>query len=132
MYWLAVPQGSEKKDTLVEAEITQPNHINVTSKDVSSVIVRLNDSIVNLDEPVTISFNGQVTFQGTVQRDPSVIQRTASDYCDPYMIFAAEIRVPDGPKGDQLSPQPQVPNVPPQPIPQPNQNPWGQPQVPPF
>ena len=88
-YWLSVPEGSLKKGSIIEAEIIGRNSISIKSKDVSAIIIRLNNLFVDLDKTITINFNGRVVYQSTVKKDDALVQETCKERCDPFMIFAA-------------------------------------------
>jgi transglutaminase-like putative cysteine protease len=92
-YWLAVPPGSAKAGAVVVAE-REGNTIRILrAQDVPTLRVRLDDRVVNLDEPVTIEANGQVLFSGKVARTIATQQQTLAERSDPGLVFDAEVNV---------------------------------------
>lgn len=112
-YWLAVPQSSAKKGSLVSAVISGQNNIEIFTSDVPEVIVHLNDALVDLSQNVRIFFNGTLALDALVRRDPATIEATAAQFCDPYFVFAARVSVSANarasPQSQFASPSPQDP-----------------------
>ena len=68
-YWLAVPPGEAKTDTLVVAE-RGGQKVEITSVEkVGKLLVRLDDRMADLDKPVTITHGGKELFAGTPAAD---------------------------------------------------------------
>jgi hypothetical protein len=92
-YWLAVPAGTAELDSQVIAdrkdqtvEITKAEHV-------ERLIARLDDRLMDLDQPVTIKRDGKVLFSGTVPRSIGTTLKTLNGYGDPKMVFSAEVAV---------------------------------------
>jgi hypothetical protein len=92
-YWLAVPPGTGKVDSLVIAE-RKGQTVDITkSEHVDKLIVRLDDRMMNLDQPVTVKQNGKTHISGTVARTIGTVVKTLAGYGDPTMVFSAEVEV---------------------------------------
>lgn len=89
-YWLAAVEPV--KETTVIAQL-DGQHVSLESDDVSSIVVRLRDDMLDLDQVVTISANGETVFEGRVQRTIATLYRTLVERGDPAMVFSAETLV---------------------------------------
>ena len=67
--------------------------INIEFSTIPTVIIRLNDEMLDLDLPVEIQFRGQSLFQGKVKRAKAVIEKTIAERGDHTGIFSAELMV---------------------------------------
>ena len=92
-YWLAVPAGTAKKNALVVARREDQLITIDDAQDVSELLIRLNDQMLDLDKPVTIRWQGRPIFQGLATRTLATLQRTLAERGDPHAIFSAEIKV---------------------------------------
>lgn len=89
-YWLAV----DLKDVKDRPEITAVRtgqQIDVASKDLRRAIVRLNDDLLKLDEPVKITSG--VLYSGTVPRTIATLHKTLAERADPQGVFSAEVGI---------------------------------------
>jgi ketosteroid isomerase-like protein/predicted peptidase len=97
-YWLAVnPEGLPDR-----AEITANlkwQQIDVEAGNVERVTIRLNDTMLDLDQPITVHAKGQSVFTGKANRTIAVISKTLGEYGDPKNIFASEIVI-ESPKAE--------------------------------
>ena len=91
--WLSVPKAEAKENQDIVAE-RNGQAITVTAKSNPHVIIRLSDAMLNLDEPVTVTFNGTVLPPKKVTRTVDVIRRTIDERGDPNSIFSAELTLP--------------------------------------
>jgi len=74
-YWIEVPVAEETEGRVIHAELDpSTNEINVTAKHVSSVTIYFNDTLVDLDLPVTVICNG-VRNEDLIPRNFSVMMR---------------------------------------------------------
>lgn len=89
-YWLAVPKGDAKGGQDVVAERSGQN-ITVTAKSNPTVTVLLNDRVVDMDQPVTITWNGKAMEPRRVDRTLANIRRTLEERSDPVMTFSGQI-----------------------------------------
>jgi len=57
------------------------------------ITVRLDDRMMDLDEPVTITMNGITLFHGRARRRPETMVKTWEESRDPGLVFSAEVTV---------------------------------------
>jgi poly(3-hydroxybutyrate) depolymerase len=92
-YWLAVPPGEAKNDTLVIVQRTGQK-VEVTSAEkVGKLLIRLDDRMADLDKQVTVTHAGKELFAGTPARTIGVLLKTLVGRGDPKLIFDAEVSV---------------------------------------
>ena len=89
-YWLANP-NPEPGSLVVATRAGQS--INIESNEVTEMSVRLNDRMLDLDQPVRITCADRVLFEGMVPRTIAVIARTLQERGDPQSVFASSIDV---------------------------------------
>jgi len=92
-YWVAVPEGQAKKGALVTIQRKGQEITIVNVSDVDKLILLLHDSMVNLDQILTIRNQDKIVFQGTAKRTIATLQRTITERGDPELIFSAEVTV---------------------------------------
>ena len=91
-YWLSAPANELKRGMEVIATI-DGNTITIDKCDYSSLILSLNDKMVNLDLPVIVSYQGKTLFNGKVNRQSAVMRSTLFSRNDPAYMFPAQIQV---------------------------------------
>lgn len=92
-YWLAVPAGEAAVDDEIVAE-RDGQTITLSGPSGRTVLVRLNDDMLDLDAPVSIvTDTGETLFEGLAERQEAVIAATIAENGDPQAIFSAEIEV---------------------------------------
>ena len=91
-YWLAVDATKAKAKTKVRATVTG-QRIALESTDVASIKVRLSDSMLDLDLPVTITANGAERWNAQVTRTIALLARTLEERGDPRMVWSAEVPI---------------------------------------
>lgn len=92
-YWLAVaPQDEQTGSEVVVARDGQQIAVERTTG-LSSLLVRLNDDMLDLDVAVTVSVDGEARFEGTPERTILTLARTTDERGDPQLVFSAEIQV---------------------------------------
>lgn len=92
-YWLAVPAGQGKVGTLVTAR-RQGQTVEVTAAEgVGRLLVRLDDRMLDLNRPVTVTHAGKTLYTGTPSRTIAVMARTLAGRGDPKLVFDAEVTV---------------------------------------
>jgi hypothetical protein len=89
-YWLATE--SPKAATLVVAR-REGATIDVCSDDVPSVSLRLNDDMVDLDQPLRVTCGERVLHEGVVPRTIATLHRTLAERGDPASVFSGEVHV---------------------------------------
>lgn len=92
-YWISIPKGGTKAGQVITAE-RAGQKLTLTAKDTDRVTVLLNDHLLNMDEPVSITINGSALEPKRAQRTAAVIQRTMEERGDPRLVFSGEITVP--------------------------------------
>ncbi len=91
-YWLRVDEDNRKKGGLVVAKLDGQS-ISLDVEGIKKLYVRLNDTMMDLDQPVTISVGNEKVFQGRVDRTIEVLRQTVDERGDPSSVFAAEVAV---------------------------------------
>jgi hypothetical protein len=92
-YWLAVPANQAKVHSLVVARREgQTIHITSASK-LSTLLIRLDDRVVDLEKPITVTHGGMVLYTGMPARTIEVLLRTLNGRGDPKLMFEAEVVV---------------------------------------
>ena len=91
-YWLAVPKAEAKGGQEIIAERNGQN-VTVTAKSNAHVTLLLNDALLNVDEPVTVTINGKALPPQRATRTLAVIRRTMEERGDPGLVFSAEIQI---------------------------------------
>lgn len=103
-YWLALPEkpaamplyltAAVKDNTVtLTAEVDGPDKKSRIPATQGSVLIRLNDTLADLDKPVTITLNGKSLPPATAPRRADTLARTMAERCDPNYSFPAEILV---------------------------------------
>jgi len=91
-YWLVVKGESVQGRSRIVAT-RNGQRINIEFSTVPTVVIRLNDKMLDLDLPVEIQFRGRSLFQGQVKRAKAVIEKTIAERGDYTGIFSAEVMV---------------------------------------
>lgn len=91
-YWLSRPQNELKAgQTLIAERAGQV--ITLSSTNVETVTVLLNDEMLNLDEPVIIRSRGKTLFSDRVSRTALSLARTLEESGDQNLSFSAAVTV---------------------------------------
>jgi poly(3-hydroxybutyrate) depolymerase len=92
-YWLAVPTNQMKADSLIIAKRDgQTVHITAAEK-VATLLIRFDDRMADLDQPITVTHAGKNLFVGTPARTIEVLIKTLVGRGDPKLVFDAEVVV---------------------------------------
>ena len=92
-YWLAVPPGHAHAGSLVAAEVVgQEVRIDQT-EGIKTLLIRLDDRLVDLDRSVRVTTGGRVLLDRHVPRSLATLERTLDERNDPKLMFAAEVEV---------------------------------------
>lgn len=94
-YWLAVPEGVAQTGGEIVA-VYNGNEVSIESSYTDSLMIRLNDNMMNLDKPIVVRFNGKEIFRGKVKRNLQTIYSTIKERKDPGLIFPVELMIIDG------------------------------------
>ncbi len=92
-YWLAVPQGQAIKDSLILASRDGQTIDIIRTEKAQDIIVRLDDRMADLDQPVIIRRDGKVVHDGKVERTIGVMLATLLGRGDPKLVFDAQVLV---------------------------------------
>lgn len=91
-YWLAVAKENAKARSEVIATLVGQT-IDLQSKDVQRMVVRLNDQILNLDKPIKVTSQSKVLFEGKLKRTIAHIATTLAERGDAKSVFTSEVTV---------------------------------------
>lgn len=91
-YWLALPEGVAKPGLTIRAGVER-NVITVDAPDVTRIILRLHDRLVDLDQPLQVVLNGGTVFAGKVPRQADAILKSLHQRGDPHSAAAALLDV---------------------------------------
>ena len=89
-YWIGVPQSETQKGKEIIVSI-KGNTIDIEKCDYSQVTFYLNDSLLNLDRPVKVRYNGKVILKQSLHRDGFTLRTTISQRGDPSYCFPAKL-----------------------------------------
>lgn len=92
-YWLAVDDKNRRRGSLVEASLDEQQITIEKIQGIEQLILRVNDQMINLDQPLTVRVQGKEVFNGSVHRTIGVIAKTLMERSDPTSIFSAEVTV---------------------------------------
>ena len=90
-YWLANPEPRQGQ-RVVARRSGQTIDIDEAGG-AARLVIRLDDSMVDLDKPVTVRVAGKTVFEGLVRRSIDTMRRTLDERGDPSGIFPAEIEI---------------------------------------
>ena len=91
-YWLAVnPVGLKDRAEIVATR--KENSIDLQSKDVEGITIRLSDAMLDLDNSIAITGNNVSLYSGVAERTIGCIAKTLVERGDPKGIFCAEVKV---------------------------------------
>ena len=88
-YWLAVSKEHAKPRTLVRAR-REGQVITIEHSDVDELSIRLNDDMVDFNQPIVIRYNEQILFEGRLTRSEETLRKTFDERHDPTNTFSAE------------------------------------------
>ncbi|MFT7618427.1 MAG: putative peptidase [Planctomycetota bacterium] len=91
-YWLAVDDMNKKKGVKVIAK-RRGQKIDLKGEGFSSISIRLDDSMIDLDRPISVTVNKGVVHKGPVKRTIAVINKTLNERGDPKGMFTSEITI---------------------------------------
>lgn len=91
-YWLEVPQEELERGKKVVAEV-KGNTIRISHCDYTSLILWLDDELVDLDRKVTVKYRGRTLFRGKVERSEENLRRSLEERGDVRYMFAGRVVV---------------------------------------
>ena len=91
MYWLAVPKSEAKGDSLLIATY-QGQEVSIEKAEgISHLRIHLDDRMLNLDKPITVTYQGKTIFNAIVPRTASTMVETLENRGDPKLVFDGAI-----------------------------------------
>ena len=91
-YWLTISKENAKARSLIVASLNGQT-IQVESAEVEEVTVLLNDSMLDLDQPVTVIVPGKTVFKGQPRRTIANLIESLLERGDPNYLFSSEIEL---------------------------------------
>ena len=91
-YWLAVSAEQAKKGSRVVATYTAQS-VSLDVQGITRLKVRLSDTMLDLDQPVTITAGSTAVFSGRAPRTIATLWRTLAERGDPALTFPSEVEV---------------------------------------
>jgi hypothetical protein len=91
-YWLALPAGVAKEGLTIRA-LAEKNVITLDAPDVTQLTLRLNDQLVDLDQPLKVVLNGKTVFEGKVTRQADAILKSLQQRSDPHSAATALLEI---------------------------------------
>ena len=91
--WLAVPPGEAHAGATVVASVVGQEVRVEQLEGVKTLTIRLDDRLVDLDQPVKILVLGQTRFEGKLPRSAATLAKTLNERNDPKLMFPAEVAV---------------------------------------
>ncbi len=94
LYWLAVPKADKSlAGALVTAERSKQTIEIKTAEKIETLLVRLDDRMLDLDRPIKVTYGGKTLFRGRPLRTIATLLRTLDKRGDPKLMFDAEVEV---------------------------------------
>jgi pimeloyl-ACP methyl ester carboxylesterase len=91
-YWLGLPGNKVKKGQELRAEI-KGQVIELYRTGVSTLHLRLNDALIDLDQPITVHADGRTVFEGKLERRVSAIWKSLNARLDPSSVATAGLEI---------------------------------------
>ena len=91
-YWLQAPAGELKRGQRVRLTC-EDNRIEISECTYSQLTLWLNDELVDLDRPVTVSYQGRTLFSGKLQRTRENMEQSLRDRGDLSYCFPAKVKI---------------------------------------
>ena len=91
-YWLAATLDAVQD----RAEVTATRNgsqIEVQASGLDRLTIRVNDKLFDLDQPLTVSVQGQPVWNAKTSRTIAVLARTLEEYGDPRNVFSGELTI---------------------------------------
>jgi hypothetical protein len=92
-YWLAVPPKEAMPDSLVTAQRTGQTIDITAAEKIATLLIRLDDRMLDLERPVKVTRDGKTLFEGTPPRTVGVMVKTLAGRGDPKLVFDAEVEI---------------------------------------
>ena len=94
-YWLAIPEGEEptKGDQIAATIEAQTIKIKSGDQSPNKIAIRLDDTLIDLDQPVVVTWNGTEVYRDKLTRSRATLTSTLRETGDRHLMFPAEIVV---------------------------------------
>ena len=92
-YWLSVPENKAQKGALIIASRNGQTITIEKAESVDTLLINLNDEIVDLDKKVTVKFNSETVYSDIPQRTIAQIWKSLTQRNDPQQVFSSKIEV---------------------------------------
>lgn len=91
-YWLEVDKTNAKQGEKIVAAYS-PGTVEIMEADPATIIIGLNDNMMDLDKPVTVVRDGKTIFEGKVHRSESNIAASIRGRLDPAYVFPVRLKI---------------------------------------
>jgi len=96
-YWLGVDGDDRRPRTTVVAERASTERgsarLSIIEADVDTITLSLHDTLVDLDRPLVVEFDGRSVFEGTVERTIGTLADSLRERRDPRLMAPTRLRV---------------------------------------
>lgn len=92
-YWLAVPTDEAKAGSMVTAQLNGQTIEITAAEEISKLLVRLNDRMLDLDKPVQVKHGIKTLYNRVAPRTIATLTKTLLGRGDPQLMFDAEVEV---------------------------------------
>src|SRR5262249_18213882 len=92
-YWLAVEEKDQKAGAEETASYDKQQIEVIAAKGVTQLVLRLNDRMLDLDQPIVVSATGKPLSKKLVPRTIGVLARTLNELGDPAAVFSGEVTI---------------------------------------
>jgi hypothetical protein len=90
LYWLEREDGAVKPNEIYAARVDGQT-INLETPASGSVILRLSDALLDLDQPIRVVACGKTVFEGKVKRSFAAIVKSLREREDPDLVATASL-----------------------------------------
>ncbi len=97
-YWLEATDDSKKRGTKIIASYSE-GRVDILESSAQSLIIGLNDKMMNLDKKISIYYDGKEIFSGKVTRSEQNIQSDVDAMRDADLVFPVRIKI----EGDKVT-----------------------------
>ncbi len=94
-YWLRIPEDTAVKGRQTIIAEVKGQSIELNGEVPARLWLRLSDRLLDLDAPITVTVNGQVTFAGKIQRDAAALVSSLAERADPPAAASAYLCLED-------------------------------------
>lgn len=92
-YWIKVPEDEAGKNKYIAASYDSSGKIEITTKDYNHVLIGINDDMMDLSKPIVVSLNGEVVFEGKVDRTIGSLAYSLESTIDGARAYSSVVEV---------------------------------------